>query len=96
MMLAAGAETTFASSLEQAISLAAAQEFDGAVIDVNLHGQSSYPLVREILARGVAVIFATGHGLGSPGRPCACAHGRQALRHPLAARRLRRARLSSL
>lgn len=62
MMIAEGAETCFASSLETAEELARTRAFDGAIVDVNLHGQSSYSLARDLLKRGVVLIFATGYG----------------------------------
>ena len=51
MMIAEGAETRFASSLDEGLSLAEANTFDAAVLDVNLHGRNSYPLARRLLAR---------------------------------------------
>ena len=62
MMIEAGADIRFAATLEQGLALAEANAFDGAVIDVNLHGMTSYPLARRLLENGVAVLFATGYG----------------------------------
>ncbi|HXP00073.1 MAG TPA: response regulator [Luteibacter sp.] len=39
--------------------------FDTAILDINLHGSLSYPLVDLLTARQIAVIFATGYGAGS-------------------------------
>lgn len=63
MMIEEGAETHFASSLEQALEIAGSHHFDAAVLDVNLHGRESYPLARKLLERGTAVVFATGYGV---------------------------------
>ncbi|GAA5050411.1 response regulator [Erythrobacter westpacificensis] len=63
MMIAEGAETRFASSLDEGLSLAEANTFDAAVLDVNLHGRNSYPLARRLLEDGVDVVFATGYGV---------------------------------
>ncbi len=63
MMIEEGAETQFASSLDDAMELARSNEFDAALVDVNLHGRESYPLARELLKRNVAVVFATGYGV---------------------------------
>jgi DNA-binding NtrC family response regulator len=38
------------------------QRFDGAVLDVNLHGQKSYPIADALAARKVGFVFATGYG----------------------------------
>jgi DNA-binding response OmpR family regulator len=35
---------------------------DGAVLDIHLHGVTSFPLVDILVRRGVPVIFATGYG----------------------------------
>lgn len=63
MMIAEGADTRFASSLDEGISLAEAHDFDAAVLDVNLHGKDSYPLARKLREKGVDVVFATGYGI---------------------------------
>ncbi|WP_120078496.1 response regulator [Aurantiacibacter odishensis] len=63
MMIAEGADTQFASSLDEGLSLADAHEFDAAVLDVNLHGRESYPLARKLREKGVDVVFATGYGV---------------------------------
>ena len=63
MMIEEGAQTQFASSLEQALKLARSSQFDAALLDVNLHGKESYPVARELLERGTIVVFATGYGV---------------------------------
>lgn len=40
-------------------------DLDGAVLDVNLGGDAVYPAADVLLARGVAVILATGYDLSS-------------------------------
>jgi DNA-binding response OmpR family regulator len=62
MMNDEGAETVLASSLQEALGIARSQTFDGAIVDVNLHGEESFPLVRELAASGVRAVFATGYG----------------------------------
>ncbi len=42
--------------------LAAAARVDGAVLDINLHGQAVYPVADALRARGVPFVFATGYG----------------------------------
>jgi hypothetical protein len=41
------------------------QSFDGAVLDVNLHGKKSYPIADELAARDIPFIFSTGYGSGA-------------------------------
>ena len=38
---------------------------DGAVLDVNLHGEMAYPVADVLLARGVRFVFATGYDRAS-------------------------------
>ena len=47
--------------LEQAKSLAREETLDGAILDVNLNGSTSYELAQELLEAGVAVVFLTGN-----------------------------------
>ncbi|WP_162937778.1 PAS domain S-box protein [Indioceanicola profundi] len=50
-----------ALSLAHAERLARDAELDAAVLDVNLHGQSSLALARKLHARGVPVLLCTGY-----------------------------------
>jgi CheY-like chemotaxis protein len=34
---------------------------DGAVLDVNLHGERSYPIADRLIARGIHLVFVTGY-----------------------------------
>lgn len=47
--------------LDQARELVRAEQLDGAVLDVNLDGTTSYALARELRGSGVAVVFLTGY-----------------------------------
>lgn len=38
------------------------QEFDCAVLDVNLRGEEVFPIAERLRARGVPFLFHTGHG----------------------------------
>ena len=51
-----------AARLEQAVTLAAAGDFDLAVLDVNLAGKLSYPVAEALRERGIPFLFATGYG----------------------------------
>ena len=48
--------------LNEARAQVAALAFDAAILDVNLNGQQTFALAREIIGRGRAVVFATGYG----------------------------------
>jgi DNA-binding response OmpR family regulator len=48
------------SRLQPARDLARAERLDGAVLDVKLDGETTFPLAQELLERGVPVLFTTG------------------------------------
>jgi DNA-binding response OmpR family regulator len=48
------------SRLQPARELARAERLDGAVLDVKLDGETTFPLAQELLERGVPVLFTTG------------------------------------
>jgi two-component sensor histidine kinase/CheY-like chemotaxis protein len=47
--------------LEAAISLAGRQRFDCAILDMNLHGKTVYPLADLLLSQNVPFLFLTGY-----------------------------------
>lgn len=51
-----------ASRMTDALEIARSGQFDVAIIDVNLDGQSSYSVADVLAERGVPYIFATGYG----------------------------------
>jgi len=53
-----------AARIDEAMVLAQKGEFDLAILDVNLSGQSISPVVEVLLARGLPFVFATGYGHG--------------------------------
>lgn len=48
--------------LDRALELAASSDIDLAVLDVNLHGQRTFPVAEVLAARGIPFVFATGYG----------------------------------
>ncbi|TCV67358.1 response regulator [Neorhizobium sp. S3-V5DH] len=50
------------AELQEACAVAAAEEIDLAVLDVNLGGERSFPVAEVLLERGVPFIFSTGYG----------------------------------
>lgn len=63
ILLDAGCEVFLAARLEEAVALALADTFDVAVLDVSLGaGETSYPVAKILVERGVPVAFASGHG----------------------------------
>ena len=51
-----------ATGLDQALPLAREGSFDFAVLDINLAGQSSFPVADVLRARGIPFLFASGYG----------------------------------
>jgi two-component SAPR family response regulator len=51
-----------AASVEEAAGLAAAAEFDVALLDVNLHGQTVESIAATLARRGKPFVFTTGYG----------------------------------
>jgi CheY-like chemotaxis protein len=47
--------------VDEALALARAEQFDGALLDVNIRGELVYPVADELLSRGVPVIFCSGY-----------------------------------
>ena len=61
--------------VDEALALIAegTNRFDGAVLDINLHGSKSYPIADALTARSIRFVFATGYGadaLDEPYRHC--------------------------
>ncbi|WP_376100710.1 response regulator (plasmid) [Roseomonas sp. CCTCC AB2023176] len=48
-------------TLAQAVEALCGARLDGAVLDVNLHGEMVWPVVEELLARDVPITLATGY-----------------------------------
>ena len=53
--------------LSEALELAGAEQFEGAVLDVNLNEQRSYPVADLLRDRGIPFLFATGYAEGGVG-----------------------------
>lgn len=65
MLLDLGCEVVGpAFRLEDAIAIAAREQLDGAILDVNLNEQRSYAVADELRQRGVPFLFATGYAEG--------------------------------
>jgi CheY-like chemotaxis protein len=47
--------------LADGLAAAKAERFDGAILDLNLGGESAYPLADQLMARGVPFVFITGY-----------------------------------
>lgn len=50
-----------ASTLEEARELARAPSYDAAIMDINLHGQMSYPAAELLARQGVPLVFVSGY-----------------------------------
>ena len=55
-------EVFTAGSVGEARKVIAAQAIDVALLDVNLGSETSFPLVRDLNARGIPFVFVTGYG----------------------------------
>lgn len=82
-----------ATRLDDAIAKAGALEFDVALLDVNLDGESSYPVAEAIAGRGLGFVFATGYGAD---RLPASMRNRPVLQKPYRLRDLERALAAAL
>ncbi|MFC4296372.1 response regulator [Novosphingobium tardum] len=62
LLIDGGALPTYASTLGQAADLLETHTPDAAILDVNVHGQTSYELAANLRERAVPFVFATGYG----------------------------------
>jgi CheY-like chemotaxis protein len=51
-----------AARVTKATDLAATAAIDCAILDVNLGGETSYPVAKELHRRGIPFVFSTGYG----------------------------------
>lgn len=57
-----GARTLLASTFDDATQAVLKSAVDAALLDINLHGEQSYPLAYLLRERGTPFIFVTGYG----------------------------------
>lgn len=65
MLQACGAETVGPIGwVPEAVAFVTTQSstFDTAVLDINMHGEKSYPIADALTAQGKRFVFATGYG----------------------------------
>lgn len=64
-----GAVVGPAGKLAQGLAIAESEELAGAILDVNLNGETTFALADRLLANNIPVIFATGYDAAMlPGR----------------------------
>ncbi len=64
MLLELGHEVAgLAGRLDAALALAREAEFDVAMLDVNLAGETSFPVAAVLVGRQIPFLFATGYGV---------------------------------
>jgi DNA-binding response OmpR family regulator len=51
-----------ASRVARALALAASEPLDGALLDINLHGELCFPVADVLVDRGIPIAFLTGYG----------------------------------
>jgi len=62
MLIDRGAAPLICGSLDVAHRTLASSQPDVAILDVNIHGERSYPVAEALAERGIPFIFATGYG----------------------------------
>ena len=62
MLISKGATVVYASRMEEAHDALAEAEIDAAILDVNVHGNMSYPVAASLAELTIPFIFATGYG----------------------------------
>ena len=62
MLIEDGADVVAVGSLEEGLDQAEAGVFDFAILDINLHGEKSYPIAFRLGSKGVRFVFASGYG----------------------------------
>lgn len=50
------------ASIAEAIQLATTEAIDGAMLDMNINGQSIYPVAEQLAQRNIPFIFVSGYG----------------------------------
>jgi CheY-like chemotaxis protein len=63
MLMDLGCEVIKAARVAKAIHLVATEEIDGAILDVNVAGETVYPVANELRGRGIPFIFSSGYGV---------------------------------
>lgn len=53
---------SIATSLSDAMNTAASSDYDAVVLDVNLHGEHTFPVAELLAEKGIPFIFSTGYG----------------------------------
>lgn len=66
MLIAEGAAPRRVQTLQEARRAIAAQRPDAAVLDALLPDGVTFPLARELVAAGIAIVFVTGYAPGIP------------------------------
>ena len=62
MLIEDGADVIAVGSLQDGLANARDERFDFAILDINLHGEKSYPVAARLDELGVPFVFATGYG----------------------------------
>jgi CheY-like chemotaxis protein len=57
-----GCTATSVGTIDEALTLIDDTKFDAAMLDVNLHGEKSYPIADALARRGIPFVFSTGYG----------------------------------
>lgn len=59
-----GCDVVTAARVARALELVATTALDGAILDVNLHGEMVFPVAHALRQRGIPFVFSSGYGAG--------------------------------
>jgi DNA-binding response OmpR family regulator len=65
IVAALGCTSIMASRVARSVALAKTEQFDAAILDLNLAGEVAYPVADVLSRRGIPYIIATGYGVES-------------------------------
>lgn len=65
LLTEAGYRVLSAARLDDALQLARSESIDGAILDINLHGETVYPLAEHLEENGVPFLFASAYSRNS-------------------------------
>lgn len=57
-----GCTATSTGTIDGALTLLESTDFDAAMLDLNLHGEKSYPVADALARLGIPFVFSTGYG----------------------------------
>ncbi|MXO58793.1 response regulator [Altererythrobacter salegens] len=62
LVLDAGGKPVITNTIAGAMTALSKHSIDAAILDVNVHGEKTYPVAEALMAQGIRFIFASGYG----------------------------------